>query len=168
VVVRPARIDEVPLLGPIERDADSRFATTGHLELVSGDGIPAHVAMAAVDDGRLTVAEADGAVIGWLFATRVGGELSLGQVSVLPEHGQRGIGTALLLDLIDRARSMGEGSIVLNTQADVPWNMPWYARYGFVVVPFEDWSPGMHEVTDYQRADGLDWATRVHMRLRLD
>lgn len=166
-VVRLGRPDDLPVLAGIERAADERFLDAGHPELASGDAIPDHVASQAVTQGRITVAEVDGVVAGWLFATRVGDELCLGQVSVSTQFGRRGIGTALLDDLIKRARSAGEPSIVLNTQSDVPWNMPWYAHHGFVVVPAGAWTAGMHEVTDYQTEDGLDWNSRVHMRLQL-
>jgi predicted N-acetyltransferase YhbS len=168
ILIRLASAGDLPLLGRIECEADSRFSSVGHDELVVQEGIPPHVAQAAIDEGRVTVAEVDGAVVGWLFATRVGGELCLGQVSVLPEHGQQGIGTALLRDLITRAREMGDATIVLNTQSDVPWNLPWYSRHGFVVVPEAEWTPGMRDVTAYQTDDGLDWATRVHMRLSVE
>ncbi len=167
VLIRPAHRDDLPSLAVIEREADRRFAEAGHPEFLDGETIPEDVARRAIDDGRITVAELDRAVVGWLFVTRMGGELCVGQVSVSPAYGRRGIGTALLRELIAQARARGEGSIVLNTQSDVAWNMPWYACHGFVVVPLASWNDAMRAITDAQRAHGLDWTTRVHMRLTL-
>jgi len=166
-VLRPARAEDIPLLGAIERAADERYRATRHASFLDGETIPLDAAQRAVAAGRITVAEVDGEVVGWLFITRLGAELCLGQVSVLPSHGRLGIGTALLRDLIERARAAGERTLVLNTQSDVAWNMPWYARHGFVVVPQEEWSPKMRALTEAQHETGIDWKFRVHMRLTL-
>jgi hypothetical protein len=57
----------------IERDADARFAAAGHPELADGSGVPDDVARAAIAQGRITVAEVDGAVVGWVYMGRVDG-----------------------------------------------------------------------------------------------
>jgi len=165
--LRPARREDIPLLGPIEIAADRRYIDAGYEGLPEGDTIPLDAAERGVDTGRITLALVGGVAVGWLFEGRIDGELCLGQVSVVPDHGRRGVGTALLVDFIARARARGEPSIVLNTQANFPWAMPWYARHGFQVIPVERWSPGLRAVTEAQQGGGLDWSHRVHMRLSL-
>lgn len=167
MMLRPAREADVEHLTRIERDADARFAAAGHPELADGSGIPDDVARAAIAQGRITVAELDGEVVGWVYLGRVEAELCLGQISVEPSHGRRGVGTALLRHVIDEARRRGEGSMVLNTQSDVPWNRPWYERHGFVVVPPSAWSEALRAIKREQVEHGLDWSSRVHMRLTL-
>ncbi|MCW2923970.1 MAG: putative acetyltransferase [Thermoleophilia bacterium] len=167
-MIRAARIDEIELLQRIERDADGAYAAVGRHDLADGgDAIPSDVAARAIQRGRLWVAEDPGtrAPVGWLFETRSDGEWCIGQVSVAPSHGRRGIGTALLLDSIARAWEEGFTSIVLNTERDVPWNRPWYERHGFRVVAEADWSDDMRVIVAEQDAPGLDWSARVHMRL---
>jgi 4-diphosphocytidyl-2-C-methyl-D-erythritol kinase len=161
--LRLAGLDDIPLLGPIEREANLRYEGTPHTAHLDGATIPVEAARRAVSEGRITVIEVE-TVVGWLYAGRLGGELCLGQVSVLRSHGQRGLGSRLLDDLVTRARAAGERSIVLTTQSDLPWNMPWYARHGFVVVPRDEWTPAMQAATAEQEAEGLDWSSRVHMR----
>lgn len=175
--MRAARPQDLPELQRIEVDGDQRFVEAGRPELASGDGIPQDVAERASAQGRLLVAEwvtpadPEGAsspeVVGWVYVGRLDGELCVGQVSVLRRYGQRGVGTALLRAVVDAAREAGEPSVVLNTEAHLPWSRPWYERLGFVVVPPEAWSPAMARVFEEQRAGGLDPATRVHMRLML-
>ena len=109
-VLRAAQAEDIPWLGAIERAADERYREVGYASFLDGDTIPEGVAKRAVDEGRITVAEVDGEVVGWLYVTRMGQELCLGQVSVLPSHGRLGIGTALLRDLIERARAAGSSS----------------------------------------------------------
>lgn len=158
--LRPARLDDIPALQSVERDADARFG-------VAGEVIPDDDARRAVDAGKITVAEVDGAVVGWVYLGAIAGEPCIGQISVTIAQGRKGIGTALLTHAIAQARARGAASVVLNTERDRPWNAPWYARHGFTVVPEDQWSPALRAVTEAQRAGGLDWSARVHMRKAL-
>lgn len=168
--MRPARTNDVPRLQEIERDADARFANGP--EAPPSDVIPEAHARRFVEEGRITVAELEGEVVGWVLLGAIDGEPCIGQLSVAIAHGRRGIGTRLLLHAIDAARDPsradgGARSIVLNTERDVPWNAPWYARLGFEVIEEDAWSPALRAVTTQQQAAGLDWSRRVHMRKRL-
>jgi ribosomal protein S18 acetylase RimI-like enzyme len=165
--IRLAREEDIPALAPIEREADTRFLAAGHPELADGEGIPDEVARRSIAQGRITVATVDDAVVGWVYVGRVDGEACLGQISVATAHGRRGVGDALLRAVIERARAEGEGSIVLNTQRDVPWNEAWFARRGFAAVAPEHCGEGLRAIEREQTRDGLDWSTRVHMRLAL-
>lgn len=79
----------------------------------------------------------------------------LEQVAVhLPEHGRRGIGTALIEAVCAQARWEGCRSISLCTYVDVPWNGPFYRRLGFV----EETEPAayLRRVRDLEQEAGLD------------
>lgn len=156
------------MLTAIEIDADERYANSVHPEMANGYHIPSDALAHAVRARRVIVAVEDDAILGWLLLTKAGEEVCIGQISVRRSAGGKGVGTRLLSTTVDSVRNAGHQSIVLNTQADVPWNRPWYARRGFVVVPPAEWTADMHVIADEQRADGLDWSTRVHMRLQLD
>jgi predicted N-acetyltransferase YhbS len=163
LTLRPARVADIPTLQAVERDADTRFGASAS----PGDVIPEAAAVRAVEAGRITVAERDGVVVGWVFLGAIAGEPCIGQISVAVAHGRQGIGTALLTHALDTARARGASSVVLNTTRHHPWNAPWYARHGFVEVPESAWSPTLRAVTEAQQAGGLDWSTRVHMRRTL-
>ncbi|XXX77353.1 GNAT family N-acetyltransferase [Sorangium sp. So ce134] len=167
ITIRPARLEEIAEIQRIGVAADERFAAAGHPELADGSSIPTQTAEQAIAQGRITVAELGGAVVGWVYMGRIDGELCLGQISVEPSFGRRGIGSALLDAVIDQARSRGERSIVLNTQSDVAWNRPWYERKGFAVIARAEWTPALEALAANQSEGGLDWSTRVHMRLVL-
>lgn len=151
----------------IEVAADQLFVAVGHLEFADAQPVSSGEFSSAVSDRRALVAEIDGVVAGFAMTDRCGDELYLVQVSVDPACQRRGLGRMLLRRIIDAARERGEVAIVLNTQADVVWNQPFYETLGFVVVPEEQWTEAMSELTAQQAEAGFDWATRVHMRLHL-
>jgi putative acetyltransferase len=84
--------------------------------------------------GALTlslVAEVDGRVVGHIAASPVtisdgtGGWYGLGPLSVLPECQRRGIGRALMLEVISRLRKLGVRGCCLVGHPE------YYARFGF-------------------------------------
>ena len=173
--VRACRFEEIALLGPIDLSANPVFAEWGHPEFASDsyDSIPDEIARAAIEEGRLLACDLPGGggnsnLIGWLVMfDRPNGQTSIGQISIHADHMGKGYGVPLLRSAIERCERVGRRSIVLNTQTDVPWNRRWYERFGFVVVPVEEWDDDMREAAAEQEANGLDWSTRVHMRLAL-
>ena len=167
-MVRAGTEADLAELAEIEAAADAQYAAAGHPELADGSTIPEQVARAAIEQGRLAVATVAGRPVGWVYWGRVGQELSIGQICVLPDYGRRGIGTALVRHVLERAAAAAEPTVILNTQSDVAWNEPWYRALGFATVPEPDWTPAMRAVSRQQAADGLDWSSRVHMRLRLN
>lgn len=154
--------------------ANPVFAAWGHPEFTTvTESLPVDLAVEAIADERLLVCDlvsrsGDVDVIGWVVMfDRPTGETSIGQISVHADQMGHGYGQALLQAAIDRCRRVGRVAVVLNTQDDVPWNRPWYERFGFAVVQSGDWDAEMHETTREQTQLGLDWSTRVHMRLAL-
>lgn len=159
---------DIPAIRRVGVDADTRYLAVGRPELADGSTIPIDAAERAIARQALLVAELAGeGVVGWVVVGRVGHELCVGQLSVATAFGRRGIGSALLAQVVADARARGERSLVLNTEVDIPWCAPWYARRGFVVVPRDAWGPALAALSAAQVADGLDWSTRVHMRLSL-
>ncbi len=65
---------------------------------------------------------------------------------------------------LDRGARFPE--ITLTTFRAVRWNMPFYARMGFELVPEREQRPALREVVDDETARGLDPAARCVMRYR--
>jgi predicted GNAT family N-acyltransferase len=53
----------------------------------------------------------------------------IGRVAVFARWRRRGVGSALLLQLVDEARGRGDARVMLNAQVAA---MPFYVRHGFV------------------------------------
>ena len=165
VHLRPATFADIVSIQRVGIEADSRYLDSAHPECADGTTIPTDAAERAVESQRLVVACLNDAICGWALVGKLGKELCLGQISVSSDHGNRGIGSRLLQHIIKLARESGAPSIILNTQRDVPWCMPWYTKHGFRALEPIEMSAALMDVQREQAAAGLDWSTRVHMRL---
>jgi ribosomal protein S18 acetylase RimI-like enzyme len=119
-----------------------------------------------LEPGFLLVAAVAGEVVGFAHVTDQDGHAHLEQLSVLPEHGRRGIGSALVHAAMEEARWAGYDDMSLCTYRDVPWNGPFYARLGFAEVErLEGYQQRLHA---HELALGLDTnGVRVVMSRRL-
>ena len=84
-----------------------------------------------------TVAELDGEVVGWgalsRFRERSAYRFSVeNSVYVDQAHHNRGVGSLLLADLVDRARTLGYRVIVAGIDADQPGSVALHSKCGFV------------------------------------
>lgn len=136
--IRAARVEDLPQLAPVEAAADSLF--TQHFGAVDWPGPETGQARAA-ERGFLLVAVIGGDVVGFVHVLTPGEAVHLEQLSVRPEAGRQGIGSALVRAAMREAAARGFRQLTLRTFADVAWNAPFYVRFGFVVTeprtPFE-------------------------------
>ena len=80
------------------------------------------------------VATIDGEIVGHIICSKADIRceneilpvLNIGPISVLPEHQRKGVGKALIYEMIDRAKRLGHGAILF-------WGRPeYYPQFGFV------------------------------------
>lgn len=130
VTIRAARSDEHARLEDVERTADTVLEALLRPERPF---TPTPAAERASAPGFTLVAEdGTGRLVGFVHVLEDGDGAHLEQVSVLPDHGRRGIGRVLVEAACAGARERGHRSITLRTFADVPWNAPFYRSAGFV------------------------------------
>jgi GNAT superfamily N-acetyltransferase len=116
-------------------------------------------------EGHLWVVRADDVPVGFAHIALIErGVVHLEEVDVHPDHGRRGLGTRLVSHVCHWATSIGCGAVTLTTFRDVPWNMPFYSRLGFEVVPPGQLSPGLRAIVEDETRRGLDPSRRVVMK----
>ncbi len=159
-----ARTADLPLLPAIELAAATLLA--GHApEPVLTETTPREVLKAAQAHGHLWVALADDIPVGFAHVEILDSTVAhLEEIDVHPEHGHRGLGTRLITAVCEWAASAGYREVTLTTFRDVPFNMPFYARMGFEVIPPEELSSVLRLVVQDEAHRGLDPARRVVMR----
>lgn len=167
VVVRAARGEDLDRLALLEVAAGDRFRDVG-MDAVADDDPPDRDEYeSAMANGRLWVAELGGELVGYVWARDLDGQPHLEQISVLPEVGGRGVGVALVKQVVAWAAAQGGSSLTLSTFRDVPWNGPWYRRLGFADIDVEEVVTGerWRGLRAHEVELGLDIEVRTIMRL---
>jgi len=162
--VAPARSGDIPMLAGIELAAAAMLE--GHAPPAALlETTPEGVLRRASVEGRLWVALKDDAPVAFAHVELIEpGAAHLEEIDVHPAHGRRGLGTLLVRRVCSWAFGAGYRSVTLTTFRDVPWNLPFYARMGFGVVPPGEVSPTLRGIVRDEALRGLDPARRVVMR----
>lgn len=164
--ITAARPRDLPLLPEIELAAARLLAghapesvlaeTTSHADLER-----------AQRSGHLWVALSDDRPVGFAHVEVIEpGSAHLEEIDVHPAHGRRGLGRRLVMAVCEWAATARYRSITLTTFRDVPWNMPFYARLGFEVIPSAAISTALRSIIQNEARRGLDPERRVAMRRR--
>jgi GNAT superfamily N-acetyltransferase len=162
--IRTPRADELELLRDIEWAAGTLFIDAGLADIAEDEPASVEALADYVDDGRAWVSTEDDKPVGYAIVDIVVGLAHLEQLSVLPDHGRKGHGTALLEHVCKWAAHEGYEAVTLTTFADVAWNAPFYARNGFAVIADADIGPELRALRNLEAEHGLDPTKRVCMR----
>lgn len=162
--IAAARPADLPPLPAIELAAAALFV--GHApESVLTETTSQEVLRRVQSIGQLWVALADDVPVGFAHVEIIEPAAAhLYEIDVHPDHGRRGLGTRLVTAVCSWAANMGYESVTLSTFRDVPWNMPFYARLGFSVIPPEQLTPALLRIVQDETHRGLDPERRVVMR----
>jgi GNAT superfamily N-acetyltransferase len=167
--IRLARPQEIPLLPEIERAAGRLFTGLDLAQDSENDTRSIEELEQAQKAGRLWVATTpNGQPVGFAMAIEVDGVAHLDELDVHPDHGRRGLGTALVETVCEWAKGAGFKAITLSTFADVAWNAPFYARLGFHVLPGDELTDGLLRLREIETGLGLPISRRVMMRRELE
>jgi GNAT superfamily N-acetyltransferase len=159
-------------------------ATSEHLEALSDielaaatmfEGyVPASVPLVSTPQAKFESAQREGTLwvvlsgvtpVGFALVEMLAQDLPhLEEIDVTPTHGRRGLGTALVHTVLEWAKKAGHRQLTLTTFRNVPWNLPFYSRLGFVEIPAHELRPELETVVRDEADRGLDRNHRVVMR----
>ena len=169
ILVRPAAVDDVPEIQAAEVAAGQRFREIDDPRIARCADAPpywtAGSSEAGASSGPGSRSTIGGSIIGFAVAWVVDGEGHLDELAVTPAHGRRGVGRALVDEVVAWTAARGLPSITLTTFRDVPWNGPYYEKLGFHVV--STLTPALQALLDEQATWGLEPSLRVVMRRSL-
>ncbi|MGK4585693.1 GNAT family N-acetyltransferase [Kitasatospora sp. HPMI-4] len=164
MIIRLARIDDLPQLQDIERAAGESFRSIGMPEIAEDEPPTIDELTRYQRAGLAWVAvEAADRPVAYVLAEPVDGNLHVEQVSVHPDHGRQGIGRALLEHLAACASADRMPALTLTTFTQVPWNAPYYERCGFRPLEQSALTAGLREIRRREAEHGLDRWPRVCM-----
>jgi GNAT superfamily N-acetyltransferase len=163
--IRAPRPDELELLRDIERRAGVMFADVGLADVAAHEPESLEALTEYLRAERVwLVADAHDVPVGYALVDSVDGHAHLEQLSVLPEHGRHGLGTALVEHTCTWAEMQGYAAVTLTTFKDVPWNAPFYAKHGFAPMTPAEIGPQLRALCALEAEHGLDPDQRVCMR----
>jgi ribosomal protein S18 acetylase RimI-like enzyme len=166
-VIRLAATEDLPFLPEIEAEAARRLKDIGMTTLyeqfapyvTSVETFAAYLAA-----GRLRVAIEDGRPVGFIMVSKIDDHAHIDEVDVLPDYGRRGIGRALMDRACNWAKAQGLITVTLSTQANVPWNQPYYEKLGFEIMPPAEWTPAYQKIQQIEIDAGFPMQDRVLMK----
>jgi GNAT superfamily N-acetyltransferase len=152
--IRPARANEVGDLQNIDLASASLFRGPGLIDFgPTGEPcepIPEDRLRKGFGEGLVwAVVDAREEMVGFALCSDRGEDLYLDQLSVLPAHGRRGLGSRLVRRALSEAESRAYKRVSLSTFRLVPWNGPFYHRLGFREIPgwrLKDWQKELVEL----------------------
>ena len=167
--VARARREQFAALREVEREAERAFPVEDLPLALRGALLTSDEELEqARRQGLLWVGlDATGAVVGYAIALWLEGDLHLDEIDVHPAHQRRGLGRMLLEAVRAHAERSGARRLTLTTFRFVPWNMPWYARLGFVAFDEREIPPELRTLYEAEIASGLARERRVAMALSL-
>ena len=165
--IRPAAADDTVVLHSIEARASLLLASFGYPE-IGRKPWPLDDFAAFLRAGDCIVAaDPRGMPTGFAVADEFEGMFWLMELSVDPDFGCRGIGTALVDAIGELARERGLAAVGLSTFRDIPFNAPFYRRCGFETVPLERTGALIRHRIENEVPDGASLDDRVHMLRKL-
>lgn len=168
-VIRPAEQKHIQYLNDIELASAELFPPGSIPEHIRHDRVPEALLTEGMREGRLWVALEKArdteTAVGYGLLRVMDGFALLAQLDVHPAHGRKGLGTALVRQVIAKAGDMGFCDLYLTTFAHVPWNAPFYEKLGFEVLNEANTPAFLKEILCEERRLGLE--NRVGMCLAL-
>ncbi len=159
-----ATADYAPLLAAIEIAAAGIFPPGSIPEPIRSDSTPVEILLEAVQDGLLWVALAEnGRPVGYALVQMVADAALLAQMDVHPDHMRKGVGSALIMRIVENLRVRKKPELYLTTFVHVPWNAPLYAKLGFIAINSADTPSFLKDILEEERLCGL--TNRTAMRL---
>ncbi|MFP8873893.1 MAG: GNAT family N-acetyltransferase [Myxococcota bacterium] len=168
-VIGLARADGVAELLGIDVAAGAIFPEEDLPAHMRDRGLPLSFFETAAREGRLFVARQEALEwpVGFAVSMHVDGTSHLYELAVLPDHGRKGLGRALVEAVVEQSRERGDTSVTLTTFRHLAWNAPFYMKLGFEMLDAEILGPELAHCLEAEVCRGLDPAKRVAMRLAL-
>ncbi|MCJ8520577.1 ribosomal protein S18 acetylase RimI-like enzyme [Pseudorhizobium tarimense] len=167
-LIRLAQSEEAERLSAVERSAAQAFLhwpPFAWLAQFEGQAIERHLELMRA--GTNWLATDDDEIVGFLSAEAIDRELHIWELSVALDHQRLGWGSALLRHALQAAQARGLEAVTLTTFRNVPWNGPFYERFGFRYLTPEDVGRRLIEILLNEAEHGLPPGERCAMRLSL-
>ncbi len=134
--IRLADFDDLALLATIESKAAQLYPAERIPQ--PKETLPEKVLLDALKEGLLFCADYQNELAGFASCHLYGKYLHLDEISVHPDFGRQGLGSALVKRVLEETSNRKLKGCTLTTFADLSWNAPFYEKLGFRVMEKEN------------------------------
>jgi len=170
-LIRLAKETDIEALPEIERAAAEMFVPYFSWLGISLDVMEGLTTLSflrkAQAEARLWVGAVDDEPVGFVVVKFLPQCCFVVELDVRPNYGRRGIGSALMDVCCSSAKKQGFAQVILTTFRRVPWNIPFYERLGFEVLPEQLWPPEIRAIVQHEARYGFAPEKRAVMRRRI-
>ena len=162
--IRPYRPEDAAALASVETRASGLFAEYGFPSLVPNPPTTPQALHAFVSaHATFVVTEAEKGPVGYAVLHPLDRFLHLRELAVDPDHGRRGLGSALVRLAIAKCVEEGRAGVSLSTFRGLPFNEPFYAVHGFIEYPLNEAPPPLARQFFAELPPGISPETRLLM-----
>lgn len=162
-IFRLGTAKDVGKLQAIEIRAGEIFRGIGMPDIADAPPTEDTVFQKAINEELLFVVTVNNVPAGFALMINHGDNSHLHQISIDHCFLGQGIGSALLLHIINVCHTIGYKYITLSTFIDVPWNLPFYQKHGFSRLPNDNLPPQLVAIRQHESDSGLIMSERTLM-----
>ena len=166
-VIRFAEASDIAVLAEIEQAAAEEFRPYIDWLEISSEMlkglVPLKFLREAQVENRLWVAAIEHRVVGFVVTKFLTESCFVVELDVHPDYWRCGIGSALIEACCAGAKMHGFSQMLLTTFRKVPWNIPFYQKSGFSVLPREQWSREIQAIVQHEARYGFTQDKRAVM-----
>lgn len=166
--IRLARSSDIPQLIDIERSAAQLFGEIPQyawLATAEVQSAETHLGFISQDSCWVAV-NSDDHPVGFIDVAPLDNGLHISELSVHQQWQRQGIGRLLIMQVISYALKKHYAEITLTTFRQVPWNAPYYQRFGFEILMPAELSPKLQALHQKEIAMGFSAECRCVMRMK--
>lgn len=155
--VRTATQTDARLLPDLERSAGEAFLSIPDLAWIASDDVQSEARhRELIESGAAWVAvNVRDEPVGFLNGERMGSNLHILEIAVRSDLQGRGLGRALIEEVVQWAKARDVNALTLTTFRDVPWNEPFYKRLDFKTLASRDLTNELVEILATEARNGL-------------
>lgn len=142
MIVRYGSEADLAALTVVELSAGTLFEGT-HMAWAVGQTSGARDFRRSLSQNKLWIADSAGMPVGFLRAERIADSFYIDEMSVAAAYQRQGIGQVLMEAALAEATRRGFTSASLTTDRTLPWNAPYYERFGFRIITSTDTPPAL-------------------------
>lgn len=159
ISIRPAILDDLRYLAAIEQAAAILYPKERVPQ--PKETLPENMLIDALKEQLLFCGEFNNALAGFACCHLYRNFLHLDEISVHPDFGKQGLGTALVKYILEECKKRKLKACTLTTFADLNWNAPFYKKLGFNEMEKQEIPRHVAAILREERSTGLKQRTAM-------